>query len=114
MIIYYASRNLRMYHVLINMEDLHKFSAPMAKIAINSYLNSFLRSRKELSITSDAIIIVGKGKGSEGEPVLMPTVMKLLAEEYDLAPEIDPKNSGRIRIPKKSIEDLVNKRRWKL
>ena len=86
----------------------------MARIAMNSYLNSFLRSRKEPHIMSDAVIIVGKGKGSEGEPVLMPTVMKLLEEEYSLAPEIDPKNGGRIRIPKKSIEDLVKTRRWKL
>lgn len=46
------------------MLDLHKFSAPMAKIAVRGYLESLL-NRKEKAIRGDTIFIVGKGKGSE-------------------------------------------------
>ncbi len=46
------------------MMDLHKFSAPMAKIAVRGYLESLL-TRKKKVIRGDTIFIVGKGKGSE-------------------------------------------------
>jgi hypothetical protein len=85
----------------------------MAKIAVRSYLNSFLRSRKGPSIKSDVVFIVGKGKGSEGVPVLMPTVIRLLSEEFKLEAVIDPFNTGRIRVSKNAIENFVKTRRWK-
>jgi DNA-nicking Smr family endonuclease len=86
----------------------------MARIAVRSYLNSFLRSRKEPTIKSDVVFIVGKGKGSEGVPVLMPTVMKLLTEEFKLEAVVDPLNAGRIRVSKNAIDNFVKTRRWKL
>ena len=49
---------------LRRMMDLHKFSAPMAKIAVRGYLESLL-TRKKKVIRGDTIFIVGKGKGSE-------------------------------------------------
>ena len=49
---------------LRRMMDLHRFSAPMAKIAVRGYLESLL-SRKKKVIRGDSIFIVGKGKGSE-------------------------------------------------
>jgi pentatricopeptide repeat domain-containing protein 1 len=49
---------------LRRMMDLHKFSAPMAKIAVREYLESML-TRKKKAIRGDTIFIVGKGKGSE-------------------------------------------------
>lgn len=49
---------------LRRMMDLHKFSAPMAKIAVRGYLESLL-TRKKKAIRGDTIFIVGKGKGSE-------------------------------------------------
>lgn len=84
----------------------------MAKIAVRSYLNSLLRSRKVPSIKSDTVFIVGKGKGSEGEPVLLPVVTQLLSEE-GLDAKVDPNNNGRIRVPKEAIEGFVKSRRWR-
>lgn len=49
---------------LRRMMDLHKFSAPMAKIAVRGYVESLL-TRKEKPIRGDTIFIVGKGRGSE-------------------------------------------------
>ena len=85
----------------------------MASVAVKSYLNSFLRSKKVPNIKSDVVFIVGKGKGSEGQPVLMPTIMKLLTEEYDLEAGLDPKNAGRIRVEKSQVEEFVKTKRWK-
>jgi hypothetical protein len=94
-------------------QDLHKFSAPLAKIAVKSYLNSILVSRKESCIDSDAVFIVGKGKGSKGEPVLIPTIMRLLTEEYGLKAKMEEKNNGRIRVSVQEMNAFVTKNRWK-
>lgn len=73
-------------------------------------MNSLIRSSKEPTLINDAVFIVGKGKGSEGEPVLLPTVTKLLTDEYGLNASIDPNNSGRIRVTKQDIEAFVKAR----
>jgi hypothetical protein len=98
---------------MLRMMDLHQFSAPMAKIAVGHYLNSLLKSNKGPNITSDALFIVGKGKRSEGQPVLLPTIMSILREEYGLKAEIDPINRGRIRVSKSVIEGFIKTKRWK-
>jgi hypothetical protein len=86
----------------------------MAAIAVKSYMNLLLRSKKEPSIKSDKVFIVGKGKGSRGEPVLMQTVMKVLNEEFGLEAQVDEKNSGRIRVSKDRIESFIKVKSWKL
>ena len=76
-------------------------------------MNSLLMSRKESRINSDAVFIVGKGKGSKGEPVLIPTIMRLLTEECGLHAMIEETNNGRIRISMQEIDAFVTRNRWK-
>eukprot|EP00986_Skeletonema_menzelii_P012920 scaffold7298_cov150-Skeletonema_menzelii.AAC.20 len=97
---------------LRRMMDLHKFSAPMAKIAVRGYLESLL-TRKKKAIRGDTIFIVGKGKGSEGKPVLLPTILNLLREELGVDAKVDDNNVGRIRVTGASIDNFIETRRWK-
>ena len=62
---------------------------------------------------SDAIFIVGKGNRSDDGPVLMPVILQLLREEYEVSATIDEQNSGRIRVTNETITYLIEKKRWK-
>ena len=62
---------------------------------------------------SDAVFIVGKGKRSDDRPVLLPAIVQLLKEEFDISAIIDEQNSGRIRVAIETINNLVEKKRWK-
>jgi len=95
------------------MLDLHQFSVPMAKIAVRSYMEALLTKKQESSIT-DAVFIVGQGKGSDdGKPVLLPAVVKLLLEEYRINASVDEFNMGRLRISKESLESFIERKSWK-
>ncbi|KAL9179337.1 hypothetical protein ACHAXT_008627 [Thalassiosira profunda] len=99
---------------LRQMLDLHQFSGPMAKIAVRSYMEYILTSAtmKQRGL-ADTVIIVGKGKGSEEAPVLMPTILSLLREEFGVDAAIDSHNSGRIRVPSDSVMKYIERKRWK-
>ena len=86
----------------------------MAKIAVRSYLEHILISRKKTFDDAGAVFIVGKGKGSEGRPVLMSAILDLLNDEYDIAATIDENNSGRIRVTEESLLAFIGKRSWKM
>jgi len=98
---------------LRRMMDLHHFSAPMAKVAVRSYLSSLLTSRNKFNNT-DAVLIVGKGKRSEERPVLMPAILQLLRDEYEIDATVDKENTGRIRVAKESIERFIRKKKWRV
>ncbi|KAL7526551.1 hypothetical protein ACHAXR_002503, partial [Thalassiosira sp. AJA248-18] len=99
---------------LRNMMDLHKFSAPLAKIAVRSYMGSLLSPRRRKFSTADAVFIVGKGKRSEEMPVLIPTILQLFRDEFGIEATIDKKNKGRIRVAKESIENIIESKKWKV
>ena len=86
----------------------------MAKIAVRSYMESLLLQRRNEDINADAVFIVGKGKGSEGKPVLMPAIMQLLCDDYCVDAAVDPINQGRIRVSKDSIERFIKRKRWRV
>jgi pentatricopeptide repeat domain-containing protein 1 len=88
--------------------DLHQFSAPLAKTAIRSVIESLLLHQAVHDIRKDLIIIVGKGNGSDrGKPILSPLVQKILLDEFDIASEIEEWNSGRVRIRAHSLAAFV-------
>lgn len=94
------------------MMDLHQFSAPMAKIAIRSYMDSLLSPRRKVYGKGDAVFIVGKGKRSEERPVLMPTILRLFREEFRIDVTVDKNNTGRVRLSKESIERFIKQKKW--
>lgn len=98
--------------------DLHSFSAAMARAAVRHYLESLLlksSSRAQQGQSpEDLMIIVGKGLRSEQEPVLLPTVYRLLRYEYSMMDlTIDPANTGRIVVPKAALMDFIVRKSWK-
>lgn len=91
----------------IRVMDLHRFSAPMSKIAVRNVIDSFLLGKPVHDDRKDLTIIVGKGKGSEdGIRVLMPEVRALLINEYGLESWIDEKNNGRLYIKSIDLQKL--------
>jgi len=94
--------------------DLHQFSAPMAKIAVRSAIDSLLLGKSKRSAKADLVIIVGKGNGSHGgKSVLLPVVQHVLREEYGLQSLVDESNSGRLRISRNSLDSFVESKRWR-
>jgi pentatricopeptide repeat domain-containing protein 1 len=91
--------------------DLHQFSAAMARAALRSHFIALLSGKVSTS-EEDLTIIVGKGLRSEGEPVLMPSVHKLLLEEYGIRATIDEKNIGRIVLSADALEEMVARNGW--
>ena len=85
----------------------------MAKIAVRSFMESQLASRRRKSDGADAVPIVGKGKRSEDKPVLLPAIMQLLQDEYGIVAVLDEQNTGRLRISKDSFGGLVERKKWK-
>lgn len=96
------------------MMDLHLYSAPMAKIAVRSYMEAALSSKRKKFGSVDVVFIVGKGKRSEDKPVLMPAIMQLLKDEYGITATIDERNTGRLRIAREAFYLFVERKRWKL
>ena len=76
-------------------------------------METMLSSRQKSFNSSDVVFIVGKGKRSEDRPVLMPAILQLLLNEYGIPATIDEENTGRIRVSYKSIDSLVEKKKWK-
>jgi len=95
--------------------DLHNFSGAMAKAAIRSIMENLLSSMRPVhDISKDLIIIVGKGKGSENNKVvLFPTVKRVLEEDYSIEAVIDPSNSGRLVLKSNTLQSVVNSRKWR-
>ena len=68
-----SERELRLFFFLLSFflmrlrssQDLHKFSVPMAKIAVRSFIENDLISQRRKLDNCDVVFIVGKGKRSE-------------------------------------------------
>ncbi len=96
----------------IRAMDLHQFSVPMAKIAVRTVMDSLLLKTAH-DVDKDLVIVLGKGKGSvDGKTKLMPSIRKLLKEEYGLDPLVEKNNSGRIRLRMDKLKDFIETRRW--
>ncbi len=74
--------------------------------------NDLISQRRKLD-NSDIVFIVGKGKRSEGKPVLLPAIMNLFEEEYGIFAVLDDNNTGRIRLSMDCIKILVDRKKWK-
>ena len=92
--------------------DLHKFNSALASSAVRSYLDSLLVKGRHLTIHDDLIIIVGKGLRSTEEPILLPTIQKLLISEYGLAVYSEKENAGRLIIKAAALRGVVAGRSW--
>uniref|UniRef100_A0A7S4RNZ8 Smr domain-containing protein n=3 Tax=Ditylum brightwellii TaxID=49249 RepID=A0A7S4RNZ8_9STRA len=99
----------------MRMMDLHQYSAPMAKIAVRSVIESLLKPRCAHDISKDFVVIVGRGKGSEGgRPVLLPVIQQMLQSEFGVMSNIDESNSGRLRVKREELESFVKRKGWRL
>ena len=93
-------------------KDLHRFSAAMANAAVRSVMESLLSVEPAHDVREDLVIIVGKGKGSEGKQVLLPVVRQLLEEDYGIVGSVDATNAGRFVVPSGSLQSYVEKHQW--
>lgn len=85
----------------------------MTNAAIRSVMESLLDSTPVHDITQNLVIIVGKGKGSKDEPVLLPTVQNLLQQEYLVPWQLDATNAGRIIISSEALRSFVKAKQWR-
>jgi pentatricopeptide repeat domain-containing protein 1 len=92
--------------------DLHKFSAAMSRAALRSYLERLL-AKETVVPADDWIIIVGQGRHSVEEPVLLPTVRRLLQYEYKLPVTTNPVNPGRLVVQSRDLSVLVKTKSWR-
>lgn len=93
-------------------KDLHQFSAAMAKAAVRSVMESLLSEEPAHDVREELVIIVGKGKGSEGKQVLLPSVQKLLEQDYGIVGNVDATNAGRFVVSSESLQSYVEKHQW--
>ena len=93
-------------------KDLHRFSAAMANAAVRSVMESLLSEEPAHDVREDLVIIVGKGKGSEGKQVLLPAVRKLLEEDYGIVGSVDTTNAGRFVVSSGSLQSYVERHQW--
>lgn len=87
----------------------------MANAAVRSVLESLLdgTKRSEHDVREDLVIIVGKGKRSEFEPVLLPAVLELIEKEYNISGIVDSENSGRLILEASRLQKLQELRKWR-
>jgi pentatricopeptide repeat protein len=86
--------------------DLHSFSAAMARAAIRGHVDSIAMSK--FPFAKEAwTIVVGKGLRSDDEPVLLPTTLSLLRDEYGIEAKVDPQNCGRVVVPFEQLQRYV-------
>ena len=81
----------------LSLQDLHRYSAPLAKAALRDVLDK-LATRPPETITDDLVIITGKGIARAKSPILGKTVSKLLLDRYRLDVGADASNRGRITL----------------
>jgi len=99
--------------------DLHKFSAAMARAAIRCHFDDLLDTSPPVATTSTVprdslVIIVGKGLHSESdEPVLLPTVQRLLEREYGIQATVQANNTGRLVVDGEVLSTLVATKSWR-
>ena len=92
---------------------MHKLSAPTAKAALRSWLETIATGKQKQSLDDDLVIIAGKGLGSEGnKPVLMPALQECLKQEYGINGIVDDDNPGRLIIKAVALRKFVSTRRW--
>jgi len=63
-------------------------------------------------LSHNLVVIVGKGRGSEAEPVLLPAVQQVLRDDYGIESSIDPANSGRIIVSAQELQRFVAGMSW--
>lgn len=98
---------------LIRAMDLHNFSVAMARAAIRSTFESFVNDSRPAHVKGELVIIVGKGKGSTSDPVLMPTVKEILDEDYGVPCHVDPRNAGRLIVTAADLQKFVANSTWR-
>ncbi|KAL3925370.1 MAG: hypothetical protein SGILL_000456 [Bacillariaceae sp.] len=93
--------------------DLHKFSAAMAKAALRNTLNTWLDETDNTGggLSSDLVIITGKGLNSVSDPVLQSAAREVL-HEYGVQAMVDETNSGRIIVGIDHLLECFGKRSW--
>jgi DNA-nicking Smr family endonuclease len=92
---------------------MHKLSAPTAKAAVRSWLESVALGQQKPRFEDDLVIIVGKGLGSEdNKPVLMPALQEYLKQEYGIAALVDENNPGRLLVKAEVLRKFASTRRW--
>jgi tetratricopeptide (TPR) repeat protein len=113
--------NQRRVAVPVRAMDLHHYSAAMAKAAARSYLDSLLASRSSPVIGDTGwMIIVGRGlRSRDNEPVLFPTLRRLLEEEYGIEvkkakPGDGEYNAGRIVVTADTLRQFVASKSWRV
>jgi DNA-nicking Smr family endonuclease len=85
----------------------------MANAAIRSLIESLLSSKPAHNIAQDLVIIVGKGKGSEDKPILLPTVQNLLRREYEITGQVDAANAGRFVVKSEELQSFAKRKQWR-
>jgi hypothetical protein len=86
----------------------------MANAAIQSLIESLLRSKLEHDTTKEFVIIVGKGKGSKDTLVLLPTVQNLLGRVYKITGQVDAANADHLGVKSKELQYFVLPKQWQL
>jgi DNA-nicking Smr family endonuclease len=83
----------------------------MAASAVRSVMESYLRMQSIDDITTDLVIITGKGLRSASQPVLLGAVQKFLEREYGVNGKVDDSNEGRLILDAMSLRQFVCRRR---
>eukprot|EP00446_Apocalathium_sp_SHHI-4_P018472 CAMPEP_0177290022 /NCGR_PEP_ID=MMETSP0367-20130122/75523_1 /TAXON_ID=447022 ORGANISM="Scrippsiella hangoei-like, Strain SHHI-4" /NCGR_SAMPLE_ID=MMETSP0367 /ASSEMBLY_ACC=CAM_ASM_000362 /LENGTH=509 /DNA_ID=CAMNT_0018747485 /DNA_START=193 /DNA_END=1717 /DNA_ORIENTATION=+ len=86
--------------------DFHKFPAEAAKVAVRAALLDALAAGELGRMT----FVVGRGKHSEGDPVLRGAVQEVLRGEFGLECRVDYSNPGRIHTTGKRLLRLLPER----
>jgi pentatricopeptide repeat protein len=93
-------------------QDLHRFSAAMAKVALRSALDSSLAKKQTEFTGKDLVIITGIGHNRATEPILKSITLDLLSSEYQITAKVDPLNPGRVVLDSDTLLKFVNSKSW--
>jgi len=92
--------------------DLHTFSGSMAKAAIRKTMDTWLDENESTGgLSTDFVIITGKGKHSVSDPVLQEAT-KMVLLEYGIEATADKSNRGRIVISISDLLDCFGSKSW--
>lgn len=84
----------------------------MAKAAVRSFMDSFVRNSNASSSIDPVLIITGKGLHSDKDPVLQRAVLSVLSDEYGVNCQVDEANTGRLTVSSEELRGLVARNSW--
>lgn len=104
--------------------DLHHYSQALARVTIRNYMESLLEQQHQQqriatnigiddNDNDDLVIVVGRGLRSLDSPVLMNATTHLFLSEYDIHPQVDPDNTGRLIVSVEALERFVRRNSWR-